>query len=60
MFFSAKIWCYLQNFDCRGLVHLFWFRCLQMWSADCRHFTSEKTNSTLISYEKKRKEKCMI
>ncbi|KAF5759981.1 hypothetical protein HanXRQr2_Chr16g0747961 [Helianthus annuus] len=29
-----------------------------MWSADCRHFTSEKTNSTLISYEKKRKEKC--
>ncbi|MFS7996128.1 hypothetical protein Hanom_Chr12g01126211 [Helianthus anomalus] len=39
----------LLNFDCRGLVHLFWFRCLQMWSADCRHFTSEKTNSTQVS-----------
>ncbi|MFS7917326.1 hypothetical protein Hanom_Chr03g00187691 [Helianthus anomalus] len=32
--------------DCRGLVHLFSCRCLQMWSADCRRFTSEKTNST--------------
>ncbi|MFS7991838.1 hypothetical protein Hanom_Chr12g01075281 [Helianthus anomalus] len=34
--------------DCRGLVHLFSCRCLQMWSADCRRFTSEKTNNTLI------------
>ncbi|MFS7935820.1 putative transcription factor interactor and regulator CCHC(Zn) family [Helianthus anomalus] len=34
--------------DCRGLVHLFCYRCLQMWSADCRHFTSEKTNSTSL------------
>ncbi|MFS7952483.1 hypothetical protein Hanom_Chr07g00607471 [Helianthus anomalus] len=33
--------------DYRGLVHLFCYRCLQMWSADCRRFTSEKTNSTL-------------
>ncbi|MFS7958496.1 hypothetical protein Hanom_Chr07g00679281 [Helianthus anomalus] len=33
---------------CRGLVHLFCYRCLQMWSAYCRHFTSEKTNSTLV------------
>ncbi|MFS7984907.1 putative tetratricopeptide-like helical domain superfamily [Helianthus anomalus] len=33
--------------NCRGLVHLFSYRCLQMWSADCRRFTSEKTNSTL-------------
>ncbi|KAJ0466187.1 hypothetical protein HanHA300_Chr14g0546331 [Helianthus annuus] len=33
--------------DCRGLVHLFCYRCLQMWSADCRRFTSETTNSTL-------------
>ncbi|MFS8013211.1 hypothetical protein Hanom_Chr14g01330131 [Helianthus anomalus] len=32
--------------DCRGLVHLFCYRCLQMWSADCRRFTSEKTNNT--------------
>ncbi|MFS7968565.1 hypothetical protein Hanom_Chr09g00799031 [Helianthus anomalus] len=32
----------------RGLVHLFCYRCLQMWSADCRRFTSEKTNSTLV------------
>ncbi|MFS7962518.1 hypothetical protein Hanom_Chr08g00727551 [Helianthus anomalus] len=32
--------------DCRALVHLFSCRCLQMWSADCRRFTSEKTNST--------------
>ncbi|KAJ0470616.1 hypothetical protein HanIR_Chr14g0720651 [Helianthus annuus] len=34
--------------DCRGLVHLFCYRCLQMWSADCRRFTSEKTNSTYV------------
>ncbi|MFS8003569.1 hypothetical protein Hanom_Chr13g01215481 [Helianthus anomalus] len=34
--------------DCRGLVQLFCYRCLQMWSADCRRFTSEKTNNTLI------------
>ncbi|MFS7918593.1 putative transcription factor interactor and regulator CCHC(Zn) family [Helianthus anomalus] len=33
---------------CRGLVHLFCYRCLEMWSADCRHFTSEKTNITLL------------
>ncbi|MFS7929744.1 hypothetical protein Hanom_Chr04g00336111 [Helianthus anomalus] len=32
--------------DCRGLVHLFSYRCPQMWSANCRHFTSEKTNNT--------------
>ncbi|MFS8025645.1 hypothetical protein Hanom_Chr16g01477541 [Helianthus anomalus] len=32
--------------DCRCLVHLFCYRCLQMWCADCRRFTSEKTNST--------------
>ncbi|KAF5791457.1 hypothetical protein HanRHA438_Chr09g0406871 [Helianthus annuus] len=32
---------------CRGLVQLFCYRCLQMWSADCRRFTSEKTKSTL-------------
>ncbi|MFS7966020.1 hypothetical protein Hanom_Chr09g00768971 [Helianthus anomalus] len=35
--------------DCRPLVHLFSCRCLQMWSADCRPFTSSKTNSTLNS-----------
>ncbi|MFS7925337.1 hypothetical protein Hanom_Chr04g00283621 [Helianthus anomalus] len=34
---------------CRGLVHLFCYRCLQMWSADCRCFTSEKTNNTCVS-----------
>ncbi|MFS7950917.1 hypothetical protein Hanom_Chr07g00588851 [Helianthus anomalus] len=34
--------------DCRPLVHLFSCRCLQMWSADCRPFGSEKTNTTLI------------
>ncbi|MFS7984521.1 hypothetical protein Hanom_Chr11g00987411 [Helianthus anomalus] len=34
--------------DYRGLIHLFSYRCLQMWSADCRRFTSEKTNSTLV------------
>ncbi|MFS7940382.1 hypothetical protein Hanom_Chr05g00463781 [Helianthus anomalus] len=52
----SEIWC-LQKLktnslppkDCRGLVHLFCYRCLQMWSADCRRFTSEKTNNTLIS-----------
>ncbi|KAJ0511749.1 hypothetical protein HanIR_Chr11g0555561 [Helianthus annuus] len=33
--------------DCRCLVHLFCYRCLQMWSADCRRFTSGKTNNTL-------------
>ncbi|MFS7899455.1 hypothetical protein Hanom_Chr00s058760g01784221 [Helianthus anomalus] len=32
--------------DCRGLVNLFSYRCLQMWSADCGRFTSEKTNIT--------------
>ncbi|MFS7990978.1 hypothetical protein Hanom_Chr12g01065321 [Helianthus anomalus] len=26
--------------DCRGLVHLFSYRCLQMWSTNCRRFTS--------------------
>ncbi|MFS8018894.1 hypothetical protein Hanom_Chr15g01397471 [Helianthus anomalus] len=35
--------------DCRGLVHLFCYRCLQMWSADCRRFTFEKTNNTFLS-----------
>ncbi|MFS7982720.1 hypothetical protein Hanom_Chr10g00966111 [Helianthus anomalus] len=30
----------------RHLVHLFSCRRLQMWSADCRPFTSEKTNTT--------------
>ncbi|KAJ0857376.1 putative 3-hydroxybutyryl-CoA dehydrogenase [Helianthus annuus] len=34
--------------DSRDLVHLFCYRRLQMWSADCRHFTSEKTNSTVF------------
>ncbi|MFS7913962.1 hypothetical protein Hanom_Chr02g00147871 [Helianthus anomalus] len=34
--------------DCRGLVQLFCCRCLQMWSADWRRFTLEKTNSTLV------------
>ncbi|KAL4572440.1 hypothetical protein LXL04_019217 [Taraxacum kok-saghyz] len=33
--------------DCRRLSHLFFCRALQMWSADCRRFDSEKTNSTL-------------
>ncbi|KAJ0770583.1 hypothetical protein HanPI659440_Chr07g0259281 [Helianthus annuus] len=37
--------------DCRGLVHLFYYRYLQMWSADCRRFTSEKTNSTLVTID---------
>ncbi|KAJ0666201.1 hypothetical protein HanPI659440_Chr17g0664221 [Helianthus annuus] len=32
--------------DCRPLVHLFSCRCLQMWSADCRPFPTEKTNRT--------------
>ncbi|MFS7920863.1 hypothetical protein Hanom_Chr03g00229801 [Helianthus anomalus] len=36
--------------DCRHLVQHFCYRCLQMWSADCRRFTSEKTNSTLMSF----------
>ncbi|KAM0014836.1 hypothetical protein Hdeb2414_s0033g00718901 [Helianthus debilis subsp. tardiflorus] len=36
--------------DCRHLVHLFSCRCLQMWSADCRPFPAEKTNSTLMLY----------
>ncbi|MFS8016647.1 hypothetical protein Hanom_Chr15g01371041 [Helianthus anomalus] len=31
----------------RHLAHLFSCRRLQMWSADCRPFTSEKTNTTL-------------
>ncbi|MFS7978293.1 hypothetical protein Hanom_Chr10g00913811 [Helianthus anomalus] len=39
-----------EKLDCRGLVHLFCYRCLHMWFADCRRFTSEKTNSTLLSY----------
>ncbi|MFS7981109.1 hypothetical protein Hanom_Chr10g00947111 [Helianthus anomalus] len=34
--------------DCRPLVHLFSCRCLQMWSADCRPFASEKTNTILV------------
>ncbi|KAL4562191.1 hypothetical protein LXL04_034389 [Taraxacum kok-saghyz] len=34
----------MQN--CRRLVHLFCCRGLQMWSADCRCFGFEKTNST--------------
>ncbi|MFS7938702.1 hypothetical protein Hanom_Chr05g00442891 [Helianthus anomalus] len=38
--------------DCRHLVHLFSCRCLQMWSADCRPFTSEKTNNTLVQNRK--------
>ncbi|MFS8024238.1 hypothetical protein Hanom_Chr16g01460851 [Helianthus anomalus] len=42
--FSLILW---EFGDCRGLVHLFCYRCLQMWPADCRRFTSEKTNSTL-------------
>ncbi|MFS7960618.1 hypothetical protein Hanom_Chr08g00705181 [Helianthus anomalus] len=33
--------------DCRDLVHLFSYRSLQMWSANCRRFTSKKTNITL-------------
>ncbi|KAJ0714976.1 putative 3-hydroxybutyryl-CoA dehydrogenase [Helianthus annuus] len=37
-----------QVIDSRDLVHLFCYRRLQMWSADCRHFTSEKTNSTVF------------
>ncbi|MFS7916225.1 hypothetical protein Hanom_Chr02g00174621 [Helianthus anomalus] len=28
--------------DCRGLGLLFCYKCLQMWFADCRRFTSEK------------------
>ncbi|KAF5783126.1 hypothetical protein HanXRQr2_Chr11g0504291 [Helianthus annuus] len=32
--------------DCRHLGHIFFCRCLQMWFADYRHFTSEKTNNT--------------
>ncbi|MFS7989221.1 hypothetical protein Hanom_Chr11g01044181 [Helianthus anomalus] len=35
--------------DCIALVHLFCYRCLQMWSADCRRFNSEKTNNTLVN-----------
>ncbi|KAJ0550719.1 hypothetical protein HanHA300_Chr07g0249101 [Helianthus annuus] len=31
--------------DCRHLGHIFSCRCLQMWFADYKHFTSEKTNS---------------
>ncbi|KAL4587423.1 hypothetical protein LXL04_000294 [Taraxacum kok-saghyz] len=34
--------------DCRRLDHLFFCRALQMWSADCRCFGSEKTNRTLV------------
>ncbi|KAL4556258.1 hypothetical protein LXL04_038904 [Taraxacum kok-saghyz] len=37
--------------DCRRLGHLFFYRALQMWSADCRCFVSEKTNSTLDDHE---------
>ncbi|KAL4584965.1 hypothetical protein LXL04_009578 [Taraxacum kok-saghyz] len=37
----------LLSADCRRLSHLFFCRGLQMWSADCRRFASEKTNSTL-------------
>ncbi|VFQ69580.1 unnamed protein product [Cuscuta campestris] len=33
--------------DCRPLAHLFSCRCVQMWSADCRPFSTEKTNSTV-------------
>ncbi|MFS8003713.1 hypothetical protein Hanom_Chr13g01217131 [Helianthus anomalus] len=32
----------------RHLVHLFSCRRLQMWSADCKPFASEKTNTTLM------------
>ncbi|KAJ0906868.1 hypothetical protein HanRHA438_Chr07g0292151 [Helianthus annuus] len=32
--------------NCRSLVHIFSCRCLQMWFAECRPFTSSKTNST--------------
>ncbi|MFS7965608.1 hypothetical protein Hanom_Chr09g00764211 [Helianthus anomalus] len=35
--------------DCRDLVQHFCYRCLKMWSTDCKRFTSEKTNSTLVS-----------
>ncbi|MFS7946175.1 hypothetical protein Hanom_Chr06g00532931 [Helianthus anomalus] len=35
----------LLFFDCRGLVHLFCYRGLQLWSTDCRRFTSEKTTA---------------
>ncbi|MFS7985138.1 hypothetical protein Hanom_Chr11g00994991 [Helianthus anomalus] len=35
--------------DYRPSVHLFSCRCLQMWSVDCRLFTSSKTNNTLIA-----------
>ncbi|MFS7931274.1 hypothetical protein Hanom_Chr04g00354061 [Helianthus anomalus] len=36
----------------RHLVHLFSCRSLLMWSEDCRPFSSEKTNTTLISLQK--------
>ncbi|KAM0026783.1 putative RNA recognition motif domain, nucleotide-binding alpha-beta plait domain superfamily [Helianthus debilis subsp. tardiflorus] len=38
----------VESSSCRlqRLVHLFCYRCLQMWSTDCRRFTSEKTNNT--------------
>ncbi|MFS8024782.1 hypothetical protein Hanom_Chr16g01467471 [Helianthus anomalus] len=32
----------------RHLVHLVSCRHLQMWSVDCRPFTSEKTNTTQV------------
>ncbi|KAL4566660.1 hypothetical protein LXL04_030780 [Taraxacum kok-saghyz] len=38
----------LLRTDCRRLDHLFFRRALQMWSADCRRFDSEKTNRTLM------------
>ncbi|MFS7952399.1 putative transcription factor interactor and regulator CCHC(Zn) family [Helianthus anomalus] len=38
---KLKTNCFLLA-DCRGLVQLFCYRCLQMWSADCRSFTSGK------------------
>ncbi|KAL4591700.1 hypothetical protein LXL04_004671 [Taraxacum kok-saghyz] len=31
--------------NCRRLSHFFFCRALQMWSADCRRFDSEKTNT---------------
>ncbi|MFS7922796.1 hypothetical protein Hanom_Chr03g00253201 [Helianthus anomalus] len=36
--------------DCRHLIHLFFCRCLQMWSADRRPFPAEKTNNTLVNH----------
>ncbi|MFS8030325.1 hypothetical protein Hanom_Chr17g01532681 [Helianthus anomalus] len=53
IFIVVEILC-IFGVDCRGLVHLFCYRGLQMWSADCRRFTNEKTNSTLFLLFKKR------